>query len=86
MSRPSLTEAASNLDVELDAALYTSRALRLILFDLEGIGLSEDARRAAAELAFTVEMKLGEARDSFDITERYRRARGDMPPVKAGRA
>ncbi len=32
MSRPSLTEAASNLDVELDAALYTSRALRLILF------------------------------------------------------
>ncbi|KTS30854.1 hypothetical protein NS228_06245 [Methylobacterium indicum] len=84
MSSRSLTEAASNLDVELDAAFHTSRALRLILFNLEGIGLDEDARRAAAELAFAVEHKLEDARASFDITERYRRT-GAPPPVKAAR-
>ena len=86
MSRRSLAEAASNLDVELDAAFHTSRALRLILFNLEGIGLDEDARRAAAELAFAVEHKLEEARESFDITERYRRTGSAPPPEKAGRA
>ena len=84
MSRSTFTTAVTTLDDELDGALYTAKALRLILFDLEGEGLSADARRAAAELAHTVEWRLKSARLELDHIERQRRA--DTLPVKAGRA
>ena len=83
MTRSTLATATTTLDDDLDGALYTSQALRLILFDLEGEGLSAVARRAAAELAHTVEWRLKSARMELDHIERQRRA--DKPPVKTGR-
>ena len=85
MSRSTISTATATLDHDLYSALLVALALRLILFELEGDGLTDDARRAAGELAFTVERRLISAQAAFDLAEKHRRA-GGPPPVKAGRA